>query len=333
MVAVLAVLLVGLAEGVLRLLGQPVLYTGPVNVDVVPGGRLFTAHPTLGYTHLPGAYRVTIRDALAFQVTHGADGLRITHPPAGPPARPQVWITGGSFTHGWTVDDAEAYPWLLQAQMPSYEVRNYGVSGYGTVHAYLQVREALERGERPAAVVVTYASYHDERNTFLRLRRKAVALWNSLGDLKQPYARVSASGELVIHEADVVYDEIPLTRRSVFKHALERTYNRLEQWYYDSHAVSEALLLALRKLCEDHGVPLYVAGIYSDALTAETLAFCRAHGIPTVDLSVDLSLAANNQLPYDSHPGPRAHVQYAGKLYDFLGAQLAGAGASPVEGP
>ena len=275
-------LVVGLflfCEIVLRLMGEQVLWTEPVNVVVEPGGSLFATHPRLGYTHRPGAYRVTIRDALVFTLTHRADGLRITRPLDAPPApgAPPLWVLGGSFTYGWTVDDHEAYPWRLQERLPAYDVVNLGVNGYGTVHALIQVEEALALGASPAAVVVAYTSYHDERNTFLRLRRKAVFLWNRLGDLRQPYARLTADGQVEIH---------------------------------------------LAERCRAHEIPLIVAGLYDDALTGDMLNFCREHGIPAVDIAVDLSLPQHNQRPNDSHPNALAHEQYAAKLHGFLRERL-----------
>ncbi len=56
----LAVGLLLFCEIVLRLMGERVLWTEPVNVVVEPGGSLFATHPRLGYTHRPGAYRVTV---------------------------------------------------------------------------------------------------------------------------------------------------------------------------------------------------------------------------------------------------------------------------------
>ncbi len=328
-VAMVIGLVVGLfllCEIVLRVMGERVLRTEPVNVVVEPGGRLFETHPRLGYTHRPGTYRVVVRDSLAFTITHRADGLRVTRPPEAPepaPETPKIWIFGGSFTHGWTVDDHESFPWLLQERLPGYDVVNFGVGGYGTIHGLLQVEDALARGARPAAVVVAYGSYHDARNTFLRLQRKAVFLWNHLGDLRQPYARLTDDGSLEIHQAEVVYREFPPTRHSVFMHAVERLYNRIEERFNDSHAVSEALILALAERCRAHAIPLIVAGIYDDALTGEMLDFCHKNEILAVDIAVDLSLPAHNHLPYDSHPSALAHEQYAAKLHAFLTEHLA----------
>jgi hypothetical protein len=113
---------------------------------------------------------VSFSSGLETTVTHGPDTLRITHPPNGPTsaARPQIWIFGCSFTHGWSLSDEQTYPWQVQRRIPEYEVVNFGVSGYGTVQSLIQFREALEQRSRSDVAIIAYASFHDERNTFSR---------------------------------------------------------------------------------------------------------------------------------------------------------------------
>jgi hypothetical protein len=89
---------------------------------------------------------VTLPGGYSFTVTHFPSKLRITHPLAtytDRRSKPEIWIMGCSFTHGWSLNDQDTYPWLLQARLPQYVVVNYGVEGYGTLHALLQLREAL----------------------------------------------------------------------------------------------------------------------------------------------------------------------------------------------
>jgi len=75
-------------------------------------------------------------------------------------------------------------------------------------------------GTANLVVVLAYASFHDVRNTFVRLRRKDAAPANALGPLVQPFARLGADGRLHFSMADVVYREAPLMRVSAVAHAL-----------------------------------------------------------------------------------------------------------------
>lgn len=310
----------------LRWLGYQPWQVKDVKITVEPGGKFFTKHPTLGYTHLPGEFNVTLPDGYDFKVTHRADTLRITHPLdtySAESSKAEIWIFGCSFTHGWTLNDDETYPWLLQQQLPQYEVVNFGVSGYGTLQSLLQLQEALEKRPKPRLVVIAYASFHDQRNTLLRLRSKQIVPWNTLGSIVQPYATLDNDGNLNYAMAEMTYREFPLMRSSALINFIETTYNyKVEDVFYNSHAVTQAIIKAFQRLAQERGIKVVVVGLLSDRLTADTLAFSEREGIPTADISVDLSIRAHRNWPHDPHPSPTANQLYAQKLAAFLKGEI-----------
>lgn len=317
--AFLLVFMFAVAEVIVRGRGFKPFHVEPVGISVEPGGHFFTADPVLGYRQLPGTFKITLKDGYTFTATHYTNSLRITHPLATYPIdakKPQIWIMGCSFTHGWSLNDEDTYPWLVQKALPDYEVLNFGVNGYGTVHSLLQFREALKHGPKPAAVVVAYAEFHDERNTFLRARRKAVVPYNQLGPIAQPYARLAKNGQLIIHQEPAEYAEFPLMRYSAFVHFLEQKYDGIEDHFVRSHQVSEALMRQFAAECKSAGIQFVVAGITAD--TPPMLAFCKQQGILAVDISVHLSTPGYNNLPHDDHPSALADKIYAEKLTAFL---------------
>jgi hypothetical protein len=307
------------AEVFVRLKGFKPFTVAQITVTVDPGGRFFTNHPALGYRQLAGEFNVTLVSNYTFHVTHGADSLRITHPPrpAGTPKRPEIWVMGCSYTHGWSLNDEDSYPWQLQALLPGYEVANFGVNGYGTLHSMIQFKEALkEQRPKPAVVVAAYAAFHDERNTFIRSRRKAVVPYNQLGLLQQPYARLGADGQVQYFLAPVEYAEFPLMRHSAFIHFFEEKYNLIEERRVRSQAVTRAIVKEFAELCRTNGVQFVVAGITRDA--TPLLDYCREQKIPCVDMAVKLSEEGMRNLPYDDHPSARANKEFAAKLGAFL---------------
>jgi hypothetical protein len=310
------------AELLVRLNGIEPWMVQDLPLHVTPGGRLYTAHPLLGYSHLPGAFTVHLPNGYAFTVTHLANTLRVTRPLAtytNAHPQPEIWIFGCSFTHGWALQDQETYPWLLQERLPAYEVVNYGVGGYGTIHALLQLRDALDTRPAPVVAVYAYAGFHDERNTFLRRRRKGVALWNKLGPLIQPYARLAHAGHLRYAFAEVEYREFPLMRSSAFVHFLEMTYNQMEERLAHSHEVSQRLLLEMATLAKHYQFPLVLAGVMDDEPTYDMLTFAQAQGIMTTDLSADLHGDEYWDVPHGGgHPSPLANRTYAERLDAFL---------------
>ncbi len=275
---------------------------------------------------IPGHFTVTLGTGYAFKVTHLPTTLRITHSADGyetPRAKEEIWLFGCSFTHGWTVNDEQTYPWLLQERFPEYEVVNFGVNGYGTIHSLLQFRDALKL-KRPRVAVLAYADFHDVRNTFLRNRRKEIAHWNQLGPLIQPYARLDGNGKLRYAMAEVEYREFPLMRHMALAHFIELKYNQYEDRVSQSHLVSEALVEEMGRLAKKNAVEFVVAGITAGRETYKMLDFAQEHGIPSVDISVNLRIKEHTNAPHDNHPSAIAHNGYADKLEAFLKAEILG---------
>ncbi|MCX8157387.1 MAG: SGNH/GDSL hydrolase family protein [Verrucomicrobiae bacterium] len=325
----LALLLaLALLEGVARLLGHRPFAPATVNLKVEPGGRLFQAHPKLGYTHVPGQFTVTLADGYTFKMTHDTNTLRLTHSPGQKkPARPGLWVMGCSFVHGWSLNDEETMPWQLQQLLPEYEVFNFGVNGYGTLHAWLQYQEFSTRLPRPRVVVVDYAYFHDERNVLTRARRKAVAPYNRLGPIHQPWARLDRHGCLIVEHTPMDYVPWPGQQTWALVNWLEQGYCALESRWARGQAVSLAVLRQFARQCSEEGVYLVVAGITRGKDTARVLQACAELGIPTVDISVSLSEPGSRNLPHDDHPSARSQAEYARKLADFLRQR------APLSGP
>lgn len=291
-------------------------------ISVEPGGRLVTSHPTLGYTYIPGRFTVTLADGYSFVMTHLPNSLRITQPLdeyAGAGEKPEIWIFGCSFTHGWSLNDEDTYPWLLQQRLQDYKIVNFGVGGYGTIHSLLQYREALEL-KRPRLAILAYAGFHDERNTLARTWRKAAIPNSQLESLKLPYALSTDDGGVQYHlGTNTVYREFPLMKQLALSHYVEGYWNAAEGKLLQSHQVSEALIMEMAKLSEEHHVKFMVAAIAPDQ---QMLNFAEQQGIPTVDISVDRKVREYQNHPHDPHPSAAANKLYAAKLEPAIRTEL-----------
>lgn len=309
-------------------------------VQVEPGGKYFQKDTDLGYTHLPGKFKITLKKKLTFVTTHRKDTLRITHPrgqDADFAGKEKIWILGCSITHGWCLNDNETYPWLLQESIPQYEIVNFGVSGYGTVHSLIQLQKALKTMPKPKLVILTYAAFHDSRNSFSPARRRIVSAWNFLGPITQPYASLDKKGRLQLHRADkVVYSPWPLARVSALVNYLEEKHIAKESdqnpYFF---RISRALIKRISNICKKEGITMIVAGIKEkNSRMRRMLRIYKDRKIPGVDISVDLSKKEHNFLPIDGHPSALAHRKYAEKLFlflkgnGFLNSTPAGANAS-----
>jgi hypothetical protein len=315
----MALLGFSVAEAAARIKGFRPWAAPRTDIVVQPGGKFYTRHPTLGYTPLPGKFKVTLANSYSFEVTNLDNTLRVTRPLDVPPAdvRKGIWIFGDSVTYGWSVNDKDTYCWLLQEKFPDYEIVNFGVNGYGTLQSLIQLREALRNGNEPKVVILAYAAWQDVRNTFVRIRRKMVAPAAYLGPVNQPYARLD-DGRLDVLTDTVAYREFPLMRYSAFINALEESYDKYEERHSQSHEVTKAIIKEISDLCRAHGIDLVVASLTSDPSSSDMLEYCKGERVKTVNIWVDLNTNENNNLPYDSHPSAIAHRQYARELESFL---------------
>lgn len=291
-----------------------------LDVSVEPGGRLFYVDKTLGYTQRPGRFQFTHGSGYTWTATHGPDAHRVTETKDATrteDTRPAIWVFGCSYTYGFSVNDHETYPWLLQARMPDNDVVNFGVAGYGTINSFLQFRQALETRAKPEVVVVAYAPFHDARNMSLRRRAKAAGWYSrALGDRWRPYARLASDGSVIIDVSELEYREFPLMRHSALMHVVEKAYNNLEVRYVNGSQVSRTLLGEFSKLASENGIRFVVAAI--DEGSNDMLDALGRDRIETVDISVDLTEDGYRNTPHDSHPSFKAHKLYAQKLSAHL---------------
>jgi len=320
-----AVLVGGLAEIALRLQGVKPWQRLEVDFRVQPPESLYVKHPTLGYANRPGTFTITLGDGYSFSLSNLANSHRMTHPlpPYGAAGtRDEIWIFGCSLTYGWSLNDEETFPWLLQERFPQYEVVNFGVNGYGTVQSLIQLREALACGRVPRAVLLIFASFHEDRNIFSRNRRRAVIPSRSIGQLFHPYARLGPDGQLEYYLGEISFQEFPLMRYSSLISFLEQKYNKLEEKHYRMRQVTRALLLEFMHTAGKRQIPVVVAGFTSGRPTHDMLSLLAEKGIKTLDLGVDLNIRENTNYPHDGHPGPRASRRCADRLEAFLRAQV-----------
>jgi hypothetical protein len=277
----------------------------------------------LGYANTPGRFVIAKTEGhYQFTITHLADSLRITRPldtynhPR--PFKGAIWIFGCSLTHGWSLDDTQTYSWLLQERFPDFDVVNFGVGGYGTVHSLLQLKEAVKSRRPPTIVILAYANFHDERNVMSRNWRLLVAPWNGVSEIEYPFARFDDRGQLKIGKIRV--DQVPaLIEHSALVRLIEINRGILEDRQLRAHEVSEALIAEMNQLTSAAGGRFVLANIFGDN---SILKFAAKQSIPGVDIAVDLRIKENNNLPYDLHPSAIANQKYAAKLGDFVARYL-----------
>jgi hypothetical protein len=308
--------LVFIVEGVFRLKNYLPYQSTPPNVTVSPSGGFYDKDSLLGYKHKPGKFDVKLKKNFSFSINHDTLGLRITQSQKDSLMRPEIWIMGCSFTHGWSVNDEETFPWIIQSKLKKHKIVNWGTSGYGTIHFYLQLKKALEKGVQPEIVVLNHANFHFDRNVFSYFRRRVVSSSNHLGDLNQPFGIIDTDGELIINQSKVIYNPWPLARKLALVFYLQNKIEDFRDQSKNDQQVTTLLLKKIVELCKQKNIQLLITNIWDDKTYIEE--FSSTYQIPFVNLAVDLNKKEFTNRPFDSHPSAMAHQEYAKKLLDFI---------------
>ncbi len=312
--------LVLLADIALRIRGFDTYPGNQPKILVEPNGKYFQKDSLLGYKHLAGKFDITLEGDYTFSTQHDSLGLRVTGHSHGSDTliKPEIWIFGCSFTHGWAINDEETFPWILQSKLEDYKIINWGTSGYGTIHFYLQLKEALERENKAEVVIINNADFHFERNSFSYNRRRNVSRWNFLGNLNQPFCNINDKGSLDILYSEVEYSPWTLSRFSPLAYFLQKKYEfYLDREKREQEATITGMLLDnIIALCKDGQISLILSNIAGDSELFQKSA--QKNQIPYLDISVDMSLEENTNHPYDGHPSHQANEAYAEKIHSFL---------------
>jgi len=291
---------------------------------IIPEGKLYKAHPILGFVFQPGNFLININDRFEFTANHDEKGHRITSENGQKEhisERPEIWMFGCSYTYGWLVNDYETFPWLIQERLKDWKIINFGVSGYSILQAYLQFKEALSKESAPPIVILAYGSeIHDKRNTLTRQRKKSFSRLERTSPYMVPCGRINENDELEIKYDSTKYIGYPFSSHLALMKRLEYRYDIRYDNRLKSKEVSKRILLQFKQLCDEVQSAFVVAGIHEGKDTQKMLEFCKQQGMKTINISVERGSEhpENSHYPHDDHPSPLAHRKYADKLMKYF---------------
>lgn len=120
------------------------------------------------------------------------------------------------------------------------------------------------------------------------------------------------------HMSKLEYHELPLMRRSALMHAIDLSFNSLEEQFLEGHTATLSLAGEFSDLAARSGATFVVAAIREGGPATALLRWAGERRIPAVDISVDLSQDRYRNLPHDRHPSPLANEIFARKLGRYL---------------
>ncbi len=281
-----------------------------------PPGPFLKPDPKLGYRPCSGRQTVTVDNTYSYTTTH-VDRRRITRPLPWyrrDDRQCDIWILGCSFTYGDGLSDHETMPWIVQSKAPAFNVVNLAFNAYGTLHSLLLFREELAKGVRPKVLVLTYASFHDERNTLSRNWLKVHYRINP--SVVLPYAEVNDQGELAVKSWSGACRELPLIRFSSVMRLADELYDLIDASISNERETTKAIIREIAEICRRKEICLVIAGLMKTEPTRLMLDWSRELGAHPINIAVPGE--KEYYLPFNKHPNAKAARLYAERLTAFL---------------
>jgi hypothetical protein len=281
----------------------------------VDHGPLFAVNDTLGFTILPGRYKVTEHSQglkHVFDLTVTDAGRRASsYVPV--KASKRLLITGDSALFGWGVDDEETVPWLMQSRLPDHEVVNLSLNSYSTIQVLLQLQQLVPQPGPDDIVILEYHpvinSFNVAETYFLRNVLNGYEL--QLGDteklraMKAPFGMIDAAGGFSIGRIRLscaVEAPTPECERPPLSPEMEQQVTE--------RAFDEIIALHIR-----HLLVAFLSGPDDDPV----IVHLRSRGLNIADLrTVDGVPDETDVIPTDKHAGPFWHHQAYGLLLQAL---------------
>ncbi len=288
----------------------------PELVVSIDHGPLFAPDDELGFTTLPGRYRV--REVLEkqtheFDLTVVAKGRRASsYQPVN--ASKRMFILGDSFAFGWGLDDEHTVPWLLQTRLPDFEIVNMALNSYSAVQAMLLLKRATPALNSGDVVIVMYHALTNELSAMKQgvLTNLADGMEIQLGstgleDAKMPFGVLNSQGELEIRRVSIACGKAasgPDCARPTF----------------DADTAARVTERAFDNIMAMHQGRL-VIGWLSGPDADPVIQYLNAHGVSIADLREKHGAQCcddEDVVPADKHAGPFATAGIYQRLFGAL---------------
>jgi tetratricopeptide (TPR) repeat protein len=315
--AMLALMLL-VAEMILLLLGFPVFAEPNIVLRDDTGKRFWQTDPYLGFRLAEGPFRFSVTSDYAWTATHSPQGQRLTSNPTVSSDHPELWVLGCSFTYGWSINDNQTLAARLQEQWPDWNIRCWAVPGFGTTQSFLQLKRALEAGDKPDIVYYGYGSFHETRNVLSRDRQRAFARTDPQAIHLPPFAQFNPKGDIEVIFQPPHFYELPGMRWSRLLTLIEGSYDNLQMQWLPSQQVTWKLLEEMNRLCQQKKISFLIGALTQDELTSQLIAHAQKSNLDLVDLAPPAEFEGCQNLPFDGHPSAKFQRLCAEKIAAHL---------------
>jgi len=261
----------------------------------------------LGWRNREGSFR-SVEPGHAL-MSFGADGRRADPISSKPASAPKIVFVGCSFTQGEGVADDETYAHVVNRDLKTLDVINYGTGAYGTYQSLLRMRSYF-RAPHPQTPLVIYGllGHHMIRN--LASSEWVSTLTTRDGRFLIPPHVRSSGDRIVEHKADPI-DLWPLETRMAsvaLAHAAFLKISRKRPWQ-EHHDALRQLLTQMKSITTENKASFLVVNLWG--AMAEDVEWMRGQGVDYIDCQNPEVLSAAYRVGGVGHPNGLMHDEWA----------------------
>lgn len=235
-----------------------------------------------------------------------------------PKNRQKIIMVGGSFTMGHKISNNETLSYFLQENFNNFNVKNYGVGGYGTYQSYLKLREIFEKKNNIKYVIYSFIDHHEMRNigdvTYLEGLSKM-----SKDLIYLPYVSLDKNKNLKEH-TPIKYLTIPFSNYSVLITKIQKKIMRIKikSKYKNRNIITKKLILKMDNLSKKNNSNFIFVNLLSkNEINDDYKNFLLKKNVNYLNCQInDFHLYTNNQL--DFHPNHLANKLYSKCINKFI---------------
>ena len=236
-------------EFTLRILGEKVDKDNIVDTSNEP--VIYEKHDKIGWVQKEGVYKFLpwSDEGKTTNFTINKDLSRSTE--YNTYSKEKIIFIGGSLTQGWAVDDKENFVSIFQKKSSNYNVKNFGVGGYGGYQSLLLLEKIINL-DNLNYVIYGFIKHHEYRNIASGSWVYLLNKFSKRGHVAIPYADIDNNGELT-KNLPIGKIKIPLSEYSVFLSKIEKKILKIktrkrEKMRFD---ISKKIILNMKKITKN----------------------------------------------------------------------------------
>lgn len=272
----------------------------------------------LGFQPLPGKQNHLIvsngKKLINSTYTIGNDGFRKTPLFKNNPKNTYVNFYGGSFVFGWGLNDNETLPYFMQNYFDNWNIKNYGVSGYGAHQMLAQISK-----DKKTIGDINFLITHNPH-----IPRSACKLDYSFGTPKyiiNNENKIIRSGfcNNLFFLKGIQLPKIfgSIINRSEIKRLLDKYFLRKSKYTSNSIKIYTSIIKKINEKILSENKFFFVGYIENDLTKIDQIVLndLRKNKINLIDLTLDNT---DNYKLYDGHPNKKANLKRSEIIWKFL---------------